>query len=262
MFDDLTFTTSSYIKDPAGQRARIVSRAMSTWSEFLSLPFGDTIFLDDHSPGHNATRLLQNCELENSFKRIEYETTTHPAQSNFGIVAAFNLADTPFIMRLDDDVHVTGNKSECSAFLARALNILREDQSILGMNLISMIPGKHGDDWMPGEGYARDADFTHPKKYFGTAASIIRRELLMRVPMTLIQSWGVDQPDNWERLVSQSPREFLTGGLVTPFASPLASYFFRATDERSDGEIGGYFIKAFIKKLIGKSPFSVRNSAK
>ena len=72
-------------------------------------------------------------------------------------------------MRLDDDVHVTGNKSDCSAFLSRALSILREDESILGMNLISMIPGKHGDDWMPGEGYSGDPDFPHPKKYFGTA---------------------------------------------------------------------------------------------
>jgi hypothetical protein len=114
-------------------------------------PFHETIFLDDHSPNQCATHLLEKCGLKAVSTRIEYQKEPHPAHSNFGIVAAFSLAQTPFIMRLDDDAHVISDQDECKARISQTLEVLRADPSILGANLLTLKPGKDGEEWMPGK---------------------------------------------------------------------------------------------------------------
>lgn len=87
-----------------------------------------------------------------------------------------------------------------------------------------------------GEEYPRQLGYSHPRKYYGTAASIIRRELLDRVPLEQIVSWGSNQPANWEKLVTNSTKNFATGPLKTPFESSLASQYFQATQASSRDE--------------------------
>lgn len=236
----------------------MVKETLLTWTDLLQLPFAERIFLDDQSPDCNALRALQNAEMLGRFDRVQYHSVKHAPHSNFGIVASLALADTPYIMHLDDDVHVTAPASACRDAIERALEVLERDQKLLGFNLLTLDPRFHGADWFPAKPYAQTAGLHHPRRYYGTAACIIRRELLEKVTFDEIVAWGDKQPNNWEKLVTSSPDEFITGDLQTPFGVPEASYLFRATAEVSKTREGLYLFKHKLKQLLVNSPALLR----
>jgi hypothetical protein len=182
----------------------MVKKALASWSELLQLPFAEKIFLDDQSPNHAALSVLESSSLRDKFSRVEYHDIKHPPHSNFGIVASMRLATTPFILHLDDDVFVTTTGAQCREFIELAAGLLKDDPSILGCNIMTVDKLIHGTEWWPGASYGRFPAWSHPQKYFGTGACLIRRELLQRVTFEQLMAWGVGQPSTWEQLVTQN----------------------------------------------------------
>lgn len=230
---NITFSTCSYIKNISGVRGRMVKSAISSWAEMLQLPFAEKIFLDDQSPNSAALSLLDACAMREKFSRVLYHDVKHPPHSNFGIVASMRLATTPLILHLDDDVFATGTADECRSFIELAARLMEADPSILGCNMLTVDKHIHGTEWQPGETYDRFPAWSHPQKYFGTGACLVRRELLQRVAFEQLMSWGAAQPATWEQLVTNSPAEFLTGPLKTPFGSRDSAFLYSATANAS-----------------------------
>ena len=211
----------------------MVERTFESWCDFLQLPFREKLFLDDHSPGLGALRLLEKSGALGFFTEVRYQTLAHAPHSNFGIVACLEMASTPYIVHLDDDVFVTTTAEECRSYIQAMIDVMERDSSILGGNLITMDPAIHQAEWLPGEPYNRDMAWSHPGKLFGTAACILRRELLLRVPFSQIVQWDSNQPAFWENLVSYTPREFITGPLNTPFGSVRTASFDSSTAQHT-----------------------------
>jgi hypothetical protein len=230
---NITFSTCSYIKDISGVRGRMVRSAINSWAEMLQLPFAEKIFLDDQSPNSAALSLLDACSMRGKFSRVLYHDIKHPPHSNFGIVASMRLATTPFILHLDDDVFATGTLDEFRSFIELAAGLMEDDSSILGCNMLTVDKHIHGTEWQPGKIYDRFPAWSHPQKYFGTGACLVRRELLQRVTFEQLMAWGAAQPATWEQLVTKSPAEFLTGPLKTPFGSRDAAFLYSATANAS-----------------------------
>jgi hypothetical protein len=245
----VAFATCSYMKKRSGARTRMVFEALSSWSDLLDLPFAEKIFLDDRSPDCHALRLLQSTHMLEKFTRAEYCVTEHPPACAFGYVGALQLAASPYIMHLDDDVYFTGSQDEGRKLISEAIRVMEEDPAIMGINLRSLDPSFQGHDWLPGEPYREEPPFYHPRKYFGNAASIIRRELLERIPYSQLISWGEHQPGTWEMMVSRSPREFLTGELKTLFHVKRESYFLNSTNDILIAARIKYVARTWLQKL-------------
>jgi hypothetical protein len=230
----------------------MVLGAFSTWADLLDLPFAEKIFLDDRSPECGGLKLLASAQLLDKFTRAEYCTVKHPPHSNFGIVASMRLATTPYIMHLDDDVYVSGTPDDCKRAIDRAVHMMEQDPAIMGVNLLSLDPSFHGQEWLKGEPYGEQSGLFHPRKYFGAAASVIRRELLERVPFAQLMAWGENQPGVWEALVTNSPREFIAGTQDGLFSVKRTSYFFSATNEISTRVRFQYLARARLRRLLGR----------
>src|ERR1700731_2447484 len=125
----VSFATCSYVKKRPSARADMVFGAISTWSGLLDLPFAEKIFLDDRSPDFAALRVLQSTELLNKFTRAEYCTTKHPLHCNFGFVGCTQLATSPYILHLDDDVYVNGTPEDCRQAIDNAIRVMEEHPS-------------------------------------------------------------------------------------------------------------------------------------
>jgi len=233
----LGFSTCSYLHTLRGPRARIVRHALGTWGGLLSLPFQRRVFLDDQSPDCNAIRNLAAAGCLTAFDGVHYCSFAHPPHSNFGIVLSYELTDTPYILHLDDDVEVTGAVNASRAFVEEALHVLDTDPAILGINLLTLTDVAFDTQglWKPDAPYdgPGGGPFAHPKAYFGTCASLIRRELLDVVGLDAIRGWGAEQPAHWERLVSRDPGAFLVSTAPTPFSVSQASFFDKSTTDRT-----------------------------
>ncbi len=231
--ENVAFCACSFIRSASGRRARMVERTFRSWCDFLQLPFREKLFLDDQSPNFAALHLLQKSGALSSFTEVRYQTLAHTPHSNFGIVACLEMASTPYIVHLDDDVFVTTSASECLSYIQGMIDVMERDSSILGGNLITMDPAFHREEWLPGEPYKQNPAWSHPRKLFGTGACVLRRELLQRVPFSRILEWNSNQPAFWEVLVSHTPREFITGPLDTPFDSVRTAFFDSSTAQRT-----------------------------
>ena len=127
----VAFATCSYLKRRPGARKAMVLRALSSWGDLLDLPFAEKIFLDDRSPDLGALRLLASTHLLEKFTRVEYCSVAHPAHCNFGYVGAVQLAASPYILHLDDDVSVTGSQQECAQWIDLAIRVMEEEPELL-----------------------------------------------------------------------------------------------------------------------------------
>lgn len=233
---DVTLSVCSYIGRSGSRRAKLVTSAVETWSPLLDLPFAERIFVDDGSPDALGLATLYRTGLHRSFDRLLFNGREHPPHSNFGIVECLTAAQTPLIVHLDDDVTIHGTSAHLAGYVGECLAVMAADRGILGMALLSYdgTPAV----WGPDEAYVRDARkapsfrLAHPKRFFGTAASVIRRELLDRYPLERLYADG-DQKLNWERLVSDDPAEFLVDCTSSPFSVDPAAWKHRATYRRS-----------------------------
>lgn len=229
---DVSLATCSYIGRSGSRRAKLVAHALETWSPLLALPFAERIFVDDGSPHALGLATLYRTGLHRSFDTIVYNGREHPPHSNFGIVECLAAARTALIVHLDDDVVVGGGAERVAGYLGECLAVMAADPSILGMALLSYegTPAV----WGPDRPYERDVrtapsfELAHPKMFFGTAASVIRRELVDRYPLERIYADG-EQKLNWERLVSGDPGEFLVDCATSPFSVDPAAWKHRAT---------------------------------
>lgn len=229
----VSFTACSFLKPGGTSRRRLLRKTLATWRNLLDLPFAERIFLDDRSPDSAATRLLEEIGLAGKFDQVRYQDTPHPPHSNFGIVGSFELGSSPYLLHLDDDVKVSGPPGKLHAYIEQVLRILSGHPEILGINLLELNPGRQGfRDWAQGEPYGTSGLY-HPHKYFGTCASIIRRELLARGDFRQILGWNENQPGNWEVLVTRDTREFLVAPPGSPFSISLNSLLFQSTPTRS-----------------------------
>ncbi len=248
----ISFSTCSYMRRHPGERAKMVSEAISSWADLLDLPFAEKYFLDDRSPDFGAFKLLASGHLLGKFTHAEYCTISHAPHSNFGILRSLELAATPYIMHLDDDVFVTDTADQCKEAINLAIHVMENDPAIMGCNLLHQDPSFHGAEWLSDEPYIEHASLFHPKKYFGAAASVIRRELLDRINFAQIMAWGEKQPGIWEALVTNSPKEFVVGAANSPFQVKRTSYFFSATNEISTRVRFQYLVKSKLKAFLGK----------
>lgn len=242
-YKPVSFAACSYLNPKNHYRKRIISTTLLTWHELLDLPFTERIFLDDRSPDFAASKLFHKLNLVDKFDRFEYTTLRHPPHSNFGIVGTLNLASTPYILHLDDDVSVVAPSAICFDWIDRCIRIMDADSSIFGCYL-----GRVGPEtcpWSPGKPYPTPLGqgFHHPLELFGTTASIIRRELLDRVGLAQIRKWGEKQPDNWEVLVSEKPENFLMNIGPTPFLATDNSYFFSSTKKPTLRSMLRHFVR-------------------
>jgi len=235
----------------------MVFGAVSSWADMLDLPFAEKIFLDDRSPDLGALQLLRSTQLLDKFTRAEYCTTSHPAHCNFGYVGSVQLATTPYIFHLDDDVYVNGSAEECRQAIDLAIHVMEEHPTIMGFSLLSLDPSFQGAEWLPDEIISEQPRVSHPKKYFGNAASVIRRELLERVDFAQLMTWGDNQPGGWEIMVSNSPKEFAIGELNTPFHVKRTSYFFSSTNDISTRVRLTYMARTQLRKLFAKNRATV-----
>jgi hypothetical protein len=229
---DVSLSTCSYIGRSTSRRASLVTRALETWPSLLALPFAERIFVDDGSPHALGLATLCRTGLHRSFDRLAFNSREHRPHSNFGIVECLTAARTPLIVHLDDDITIRGDTERVAGYLGECLTVMAADPSILGMALLTYenTPAV----WGPGDAYVRDArttpsfELAHPKRFFGTAASVIRRELLERYPLERLYA-DRDQQLNWERLVSNDPTEFLVDCASSPFEVDPAAWKHRAT---------------------------------
>lgn len=234
LWQKTSFCTCSYLKSVRDYRASIVYRAMQGWHSLLKLPFAEKIFLDDSSPDFNGMRMLKYSNKLNDFDSVRYNTMLHPPHSNFGILMSMSLCKGEYIMHVDDDVKVSETERDCLNFLEHSLIIMQENKDILGINLMTPdFKSENTEPWTPGKDYPNSNTFAHPKKYFGTAVCLIRRELLEKVSLADIFSWGSQQPNTWEQLVSDDTSSFLVSKVATPFTIEYDSWLFNSTSEIS-----------------------------
>lgn len=248
----VAFATCSYLKRRPGARKAMVLRALTSWGDLLDLPFAEKIFLDDRSPDLGALRLLASTHLLEKFTRVEYCSVAHPAHCNFGYVGAVQLAASPYILHLDDDVSVTGSPQECAQWIDLAIRVMEEDPKIMGFNLLHLDPSFHGPDFLPDRPYREELGLYHPKKYFGNAVSIIRRELLGRLSYEELLRRGANQRGGWENEVSVSPAEFVVANKKTPFEVENTSYFYSATSEISTPGRLAHELRVKLRQLRGR----------
>lgn len=242
----------SYVKSPSTRRASIVQRAMQTWDQFLKLPFSEKIFLDDGSPDANGIRLLKLSNNVSQFSRIQYNTIPHPPHCNFGTLLSFSLCKEDYILHIDDDIFFASSYHDAQLFLERCIDVLDQDSSILGINLLTL-PEGISPHWSPNRDYALDSSFAHPNEYFGTAASLIRRELLDKVTLAQVLEWGAQQPANWEELVSDNTSIFLIAKPKTPFEIDLDSWVVQSVTHGLSWRVIKHDIR---KKISGLRGFS------
>lgn len=231
LFSKTSFCTCSYLKSLRNRRASLVRNALKSWDEFLEIPFTERIFLDDGSPNINGIQLLKSSNVIHKFDEVKYNTLLHPPHSNFGIVNSMALCKGEYILHFDDDINVTGSYEECLNLLERGIDILDKDESILGINLLNM-PREFEKNWFPDQDYSGSGIFAHPKKYFGTAACLIKKKLLEKVSLTDIIEWGSQQPDIWEILVSDDVSSFLIAKDSTPFGLDLDAWVYQSTTNK------------------------------
>lgn len=225
LFNKTSLCVCSYMKSLRSHRASLVRGAVQTWDKFLELPFAEKIFLDDCSPEVNAIRLLKASDNFSKFDCVRYNTVVHPPHCNFGTLFSMSLCQGEYILHIDDDIRITASPEECLEFVERSIDVLDKDENILGINILTM-PNEFDKNWFPGQDYRGRDDFAHPNKYFGSAASLIRKKLLDRVGLTDIINWGTQQPDVWEKLISHDPSSFLVSKVPTPFGLDLDAWVY------------------------------------
>lgn len=228
LWSRLSLNCCSFLRSSLGPRAWVVRSAMKTWKALVPLPFQRRIFLDDRSKDCLGIRMLAGVGLLENFEEVRYQNVAHPPHSNFGIVQVLTMGDSEYIMHLDDDVHLSGTGDEIRDWITAALRVLAQDESLMGINLLR---DASASAWGGVEKYAADERFAHPRQYFGTAASIIRRTLLDKVSIDQINAWGAQQPDVWERLVSDNPRRFLVARQPSPFVIQESAWLVTATSD-------------------------------
>ena len=232
LFSKTSFCTCCYLSSLSNYRASLVRNAIKTWEQFLELPFGEKVFLDDASPDINGIRLLKQTNTLNKFDNVSYNTLIHAPHSNFGILSSMEICRSEYILHLDDDIKVTASYEDCRKFLEAALEALEKDENLLGINLLTM-PNEFDKNWFPGNDYSGSDIFAHPKKYFGTAACLIKRKLLERVSLADIINWGEKQPHTWEVLVSDDAASFLVSKVTTPFGLDLDAWVHHSVTNKS-----------------------------
>ena len=225
-----SFCTCSYLKSLRNRRADIVRDAIQSWDKFLELPFAEKNFLDDGSPDINGIKILKLSTNLNKFSEVRYNTIIHPPHSNFGIINSMALCKGEYILHLDDDIRINGSQEDYINVIEKSLALLAQDEKILGINLLTM-PSQFDNNWFPGKDYYESDDFAHPKKYFGTAACLIKKKLLEKVSLTDIISWGEQQPDVWEILISDDVSSFLVTKVPTPFKVDIDTWAYSSTSE-------------------------------
>jgi hypothetical protein len=248
---ETSLCTSSYLKSLRSRRASIVKRAMQSWEKILELPFAEKIFLDDGSPSVNGIKMLELTKNIHKFDEVRYHTLLHPPHCNFGQLACMTLCKNKYIMHIDDDIRITGTAQDCLNFLESALSLLDKDENILGINIYTM-PDQFDKDWFPGKDYYGRTDFAHPNKYFGNAICLMKKELLKKVSLADIINWGTQQPDGWEKLVSDDPAHFLVTKVPTPFGIEIDAWVVQSTSNEISWKIIKYdFYKKYplLKKL-------------
>jgi hypothetical protein len=218
------------------------------------------LFIDDGSPGALALSEMCASGLHRSFDSVQYNSREHPLHSNFGIIESLSAARTTFIVHLDDDVEVHASSTDLELYLGDCLAILASDASILGISLLTQDDGITLEEWRPSVRYSQSGSekitvaLAHPNRYFGTAACVIRRDLIDRHPRELVYAAGSDQTRNWEELVSTDPREFLVNCTASPFAVVPSAWKYRATYSWSAHEAVRYRvhrIRRFAAKFVG-----------
>lgn len=242
LLDKTSLCVCSYLKSLKSRRASLVHDAMRSWNNLLELPFAEKIFVDDRSPEINGIRMLELSKSLDKFDEVNYNTLIHPPHSNFGILASLEFCKSEYLLHIDDDIVVTGSTQECLSFLEKCLRVLEKDKSILGINILNM-PKEFDQDWFPGKDYSGSNDFAHPNRYFGNAASLIRRELLEKVSLTDIINWGAEQPNTWERLVSDDVLSFLVAKIPSPFGLNIDAWVVQSTSDTVSWEILKYDLK-------------------
>lgn len=126
-WEDVSFTTCSYIERRRSRRARLVSRAEQTWAPLLALPFGERVFVDDGSPSALALAQLSSAGIHRLFDSLRYNGREHPLHPNFGIVESPSAAGGTFIVHIDDDVEVNASSLGLESYLGECLAVLTSD---------------------------------------------------------------------------------------------------------------------------------------
>ncbi len=251
----VAFSTCSYLTSTRSPRARIVKEALETWDGLLDLGFCRRFFVDDRSPSCSATNALLMTSVSSKFDDIRYTPFCHPPHSNFGIVYSFDIADAPYILHLDDDVKVRGSRQKLLQTIQQAVELMDNDSNLLGINLLTLDkPDESQKQWKPKLDYSRDPSnsFAHPAKFFGTCASLIRRDLLNKMTLDEVISLGDAQPAGWEESVSHDTKQFLVSQSTTPFFVDQEAWSVTASSSfglRKQAKAIRRQAKAIIKKL-------------
>jgi len=225
----ISFSTCCFLKSVRSRRASIVKESIGSWTELLEYEFKNRYFVDDRSENYTGLKTLEHSKVAGKFEQIHYFPFAHAPHSNFGIVYSLEIANSPYILHLDDDVITRSSKLEISEFIQKCIKILDEDKNILGINILTL--DSKMAQWLPENRYEQDinGDFSHPREFFGTCACIIRRDLLKLVSFNQIVSHGTNQPMHWERMVSQNTNSFLVSNVATPFLAHPEAWTTNAT---------------------------------
>jgi len=229
----VSFCACSYIRTRWSRRTTIVENAMRTWHALLNLPFAEKIFLDDNSPNFNGLKILNKCKILENFDEIRYNSLKHAIHSNFGIVKSMSFCKHDYILHIDDDIKIIGSTQECFDYINKALQILDKDKSIIGINILSLtaitLP-----EWCGGRDYYEGGDYAYTNKYFGTAACLIRKQLLEDVGLDDVMNMGEHQRCSYEVLVSDAKKStsFLVAKTQTPFVIENSAWKFSTTYQK------------------------------
>lgn len=222
------------MKSANSRRASIVRESISTWGELIEYNFNRRYFVDDRSIDFSGINVLGQSDIGEKFDQILFFPFSHSQHSNFGIVYSIEVANSDYVLHIDDDVVISGTKLQLEDYINKCVDLLNNDKSILGINILTLDPNlKYQKPWMPDAEYVRNnkLGFSHPKRYFGTCACIVRRELLNLVSLNDIVAYGSEQPAHWERIVSQDKFQFLVANVQTPFDVHPDAWSFTATSK-------------------------------
>lgn len=225
----ISFSTCCFVKSVRSRRASIVKESIGTWTGLLKYEFKKKYFVDDRSENFSGLKILEQSNVAGKFDQVHFFPFTHAPHSNFGIVYSIEIASSPYILHLDDDVIIKSSESEISEYIDKCIKILDEDKKILGINILTL--DAEMAQWLPENRYEQDicGDFSHPRQFFGTCACIVRRDLLKLVSFDQIVSHGSNQPMHWERMVSRNTDNFLVSNIATPFVAHPEAWATNAT---------------------------------
>lgn len=218
------------MKSTKSRRASIVKESISTWTELLRYDFKDRYFVDDRSKNYSGIKILEQSSVAGKFDQIHVFPFSHAQHSNFGIVYSIEIANSSYVLHLDDDVMIKGTRSELIEYINKCVKLLDADKNILGINVLTLqLDLEAQKPWHPEKEYGDNSGFSHPYQFFGTCACILRRELLQRMSLDDVIANGPKQPKHWERIVSQDKHQFLVANAETPFVAHPKAWTITAT---------------------------------